>query len=606
MENLLLEPLKFYDKEGKSSLERNANEHFDMLVKKSSIDVAENRKTAELYRKQDFLAESINKKLGRLKTLRGFLIFFIIISLICAIMIGSSLSGAAQISTIVICCVVALVLLLIIIFVVNKKIKATNAIYLKKKALANETRRLAEGQMASLNASFSEKDTINLIEKTLPLIKFDAGYSVSLSQDFINNFDFDDEITENRSVVDALSGRFNENPFLFYRYVNHYMGQKTYQGSKIISWTETRRDSNGRLRTVRRTQTLIATVSKPYPYYNYGTALSYGNQTSPDLSFSRNATDVEDLSEKQVEKRVKQGQKKLAKLAETAVTDGGNFTEMANSHFDVLFGATNRNHEVQFRVMFSPLAQRNMTQLLRAKDIGYGDDFAFYKKGRFNRIVSEHAQNWTMNTSPENYYSYDVDIARKNFVDFNKAYFKSVFFDLAPLLSIPSYQDKPISTFEPIKNNPYNYTYYDYETLANVIGARKFAHPASVTEVILKARHISKSEDTDLVLVTASSYRAYNRVDFVLMLGMDGRMHSVPVPWVEYEKVEKNTNMMIKKVGLTDKEFSRKANSAGVDKAVFNSPTGYYKGFFAKVIAGTNLRGITEALNKIKTISKEN
>ena len=603
---MLLEPLKFYDKEGKTTHERNAHEHFDMLVKKSSINVEENRKTAELFRKQDFLAESVNKKLERQKALRGFLIFLIILSVIGGIVLGYSLMGSAQILAIAFCVVVAVVSLFVIIFVVNKKIKNTKEIYIKKKAIANETKCLAERQMAGLNALFSENDTISLIEKTLPLIKFDAGYTVSLSQDFINNFDFDDEITENRSVIDALSGRFNENPFLFYRYLNHYMGQKAYHGSKVIWWTETRRDSNGRLRTVRRSQTLVATVTKPFPYYNYGTALSYGNQTSPDLSFSRQATDVEDLSEKQVEKRVKKGQKKLSKLAETAVTDGGNFTEMANADFDVLFGAVNRNHEVQFRVMFSPLAQRNMTQLLRAKEIGYGDDFAFYKKGRFNRIVSEHAQRWSMNTSPENYYSYDVNIARQKFVEFNNGYFKSVFFDLAPLLSIPNYQDKPISTFEPIKNNPYNYTYYDYEMLANVIGAKKFAHPASSTEVILKARNISKSEDSDLVLITALSYRAHNRVDFVPMLGMDGRMHAVPVPWVEYERVEKNSKMLINQVGLNKKEFSSKANQAGVDNAVFNSPSAYYKGFFAKVISGTNIRGITEALDKIKIISKEN
>ena len=64
--------------------------------------------------------------------------------------------------------------------------------------------------------------------------------------------------------------------------------------------------------------------------------------------------------------------------------------------------------------------------------------------------------------------------------------------------------------------------------------------------------------------------------------------------------------MLINQVGLNKKEFSSKANQAGVDNAVFNSPSAYYKGFFAKVISGTNIRGITEALDKIKIISKEN
>ena len=384
------------------------------------------------------------------------------------------------------------------------------------------------------------------------------------------------------------------------------MGTKVYHGTKIISWTETRRGSNGRLERVRRTQTLHASVTKPYPYYNYGTALSYGNQTSPDLNFSREATDVEDLTEKQVQKRVRKGQKKLAKLAENAVSDGGSFTEMANADFDVLFGAIDRNHEVQFRVMFSPLAQRNMTSLLRAKNIGYGDDFSFYKRGRFNRIVSEHAQRWTMNASPSNYYSYDVDIIRQNFIWFNNEYFKSVFFDLAPLLSIPTYQEKPLSTFEPIQNNPYNYTYYDYEMLANVIGANKFEHPASATASILKTDHMTTDGDTDVVMVTASSYAGESRVDFIPILGGDGRVHPVPVPWVEYIPLEKKSTMAINKVGLTSGEFYKNATNVGADGLIFNSPSAYFHGLFAKVIDRTDVRDLTSALKKIKNLTKEN
>jgi hypothetical protein len=256
--------------------------------------------------------------------------------------------------------------------------------------------------------------------------------------------------------------------------------------------------------------------------------------------------------------------------------------------------------------MFSPLAQRNMTQLLRAKKIGYGDDFSFSKLKRFNQIISEHAQNWTMYASPEIYRSYDVDIARQKFVEFNNGYFKSVFFDFAPLLSIPNYQEKPLFNLENMENTPYNHSYYDCEMLANAIGERKFAHKSSATGAILKARHVSKNEDADLVLITASSYQANDRIDLVPMLGMDGRMHAVPVPWVEYEKVQKTSNMLISRVGLNYKEFIEKANSAGVDKVIFNSPTAYYRGLFAKVISGTNVRDVTEALNKIKIISKEN
>ena len=53
-----------------------------------------------------------------------------------------------------------------------------------------------------------------------------------------------------------------------------------------------------------------------------------------------------------------------------------NFTEMGNAKFDALFGAVDRNNEVEFRVLFTPLAQKNMLDLLTDKN-HYGDDFYF-------------------------------------------------------------------------------------------------------------------------------------------------------------------------------------------------------------------------------------
>lgn len=599
MENLILEPLKFYEQAGKAH-EQYANEYFDKLVDVSKINVEENRKTASAYRKQSSIAEGTFKKIRNYKVLRGFLIFFIVVGILASLIGIGALSGTVQVLTISIGIAVAISCLLIIFLKINKIIKSAAELYANQLKKAEDILRQAQAQMARLNSSFSEKDTLCLIEKVMPGIKFDDNYTVKLSHDFTKNFNYIDYINQNRSVVDTLSGRYNQNPFVFYRYVNHYIGSKIYHGTKIITWTERVRGSDGKYRTVTRSQTLHAQVSKPFPYYNYGTALAYGNQVAPDLNFSRQATDVEELSEKQVEKRVKKGQKKLSKLAAVSMENGGQFTEMANSEFDVLFGATDRDHEVQFRVMFSPMAQINMVKLLKADDVGYGDDFSFTKRGRFNCIISEHAQRWNMDTSPSNYYSYDVDIARKNFIEFNKQYFKSVFFDFAPLLSVPSYQEKPSSVFEPIEKYHSNYTYYDYEVLANAIGVQKFAHPNSVTEVILKARHMFSNNQTDCVQITANSYAGESRLDFIPVFGRDGRMHSVPVPWVEYIPLENVSNIAVKKVGLEIKDFNQRVAEKGVGNKLFDSPSAYLHGLFAKIIFGTDLSAIDSGLEKIK------
>ncbi|MBQ3490411.1 MAG: hypothetical protein IJA86_07465 [Clostridia bacterium] len=273
---------------------------------------------------------------------------------------------------------------------------------------------------------------------------------------------------------------------------------------------------------------------------------------------------------------------------------------MANSEFDVLFGASDRDNEVQFRMMFTPLAQRNMVSLVRSKT-GYGDDFSFVKRGRFNYICSEHAQSWDMDTSAGRYRSYDVDDSRKKFVDFNNEYFKSVFFDFAPLFAVPLYQQKPVQSLEPIKEYDPHYTIYEYESLANSIGGSAFAHEETATDVILKANFAGASHTTDNVEVKAYSYAAIERVDYVSVYGGDERYHDVPVPWIEYIPLEKTSYMAIKEFGYSERELTEKMNgkfesviSRYADKAA------YSHGLFACVLEkGDSVSVIDQELSSI-------
>ena len=85
---------------------------------------------------------------------------------------------------------------------------------------------------------------------------------------------------------------------------------------------------------------------------------------------------------------------------------------MSNTRFEVLFGALDRTNEVQFRELFTPLAQTNMVDLILSKT-GYGDDFNFRKRRRMNEIVSEHSQGRVMNLVPKDYTSYSFDFIKE-------------------------------------------------------------------------------------------------------------------------------------------------------------------------------------------------
>ena len=481
---------------------------------------------------------------------------------------------------------------------INKLIKHIEGLRAEEDAKANAILQEAQSQMAPLNALFTEYDAFSLIEKTMPKIKFNKHFDNKMHADFDKNYDFINMIGHNRSAVQTISGRLFENPFVFYRYLNHYMGTKPYVGSLVIHWTTIERDSNGRPRTVHHTDTLHATLIKPYPTYEYKTGLSYGNQNAPDLNFSRTCAHVEKLSEKELEKKIKKGEKEIKKKAEKATQSVGNFTEMTNSEFDVLFGALDRDNEVQFRYLFSPLAQVNMVNLLRS-NVGYGDDFYFEKRGRHNYIESEHAFSWDMDTDGEKYCSYDVDDARAKFININNNFFKSIYFDFAPLLSIPTYHQETNAVFEPLGKLACNYSNYEHEVLANLIGTAHFAPKGSATNVILKASLIKSKNKTDVVMINAQSYSAHHRVDFVPVFGRDGKTHLVPVPWIEYLPIEKNTPIIVRSVGLTKREFIVKAYDKKLDSALFNSPSAYAHGLYAKVFDSIDDAEIFQKINEI-------
>ena len=540
MNEHLLEPLKFYESKGKQLHSENVSGRFDELLAQSGINADENRATVKAYNHEKTLLDGVKKKISKYKLLRGLLIAAVVIGALLAVW------GIIELNAIYIGigAVAIVASLLFITKKMNPLIKNTEVVLSKHEARAAELLSEAEVQMAPLNALFKDDETFRLIEKTIPEMSFEERFSPELKaflkkEDPKNAFE-----NAEASTTCAVSGSFSKNPFVFLRRLVHTMGVHTYVGSLVIRWTETYRDSEGRTRTRTRTQTLTATVVKPKPYYSNETSLCYATQAAPELSFSRKPTHAEDLSEKQIERKIKAGKKQLEKKAQKSLSEGKSFQEMSNAEFDVLFGATDRDHEVQFRLLFTPLAQRNLTALIK-NETGYGDDFAFTKKKELNIIRSEHSQSWSISTSARNYYSYDVDTAKARFESFNNEYFKSVFFDFAPLLSIPAHLDEPTNFLVDTTNERTLFSSLEHEIMANQLGSSRFTPTNARTETILKTRCLSSSAAADTVEVSAYSYATADRVDFVPTLGGDGRIHPVPVPWIEYIPVDSATVMTV-------------------------------------------------------------
>ena len=506
MDSVIYNPQEEYEAKYKNLHIKNTEEFLEELVKKSAVNVEENRETVRQY-------ENYMENLKKLR--RKYNLFRFLRVLMC----------------------ITIVLIPLVVLKMTPKIRALKIEV--DEADKNADRLLAEAQkqMAPLNNLFTPWDSLNLVQSTIPLLSFEKQFTVSQETDMKINYDFSEYKPNEQSALEVLSGNYNGNPFLLENKVIHKMGTEDYHGYKTIYWTEYYKDSNGKRQSRTRSQTLCATVTKPKPFYSTQVVLNYCAQGGPELSFSRDATNLDEKSERAIERYVKSGEKRIQRKAENALSNNSNFMGMTNSEFEVLFDALDRTDEVQFRTLFTPLAQTNMVDLILSK-VGYGDDFNFIKQRRTNRIISQHSQGRDIKILPKEYFSYSFDVIKENFVGKNTEFFKAVYFDFAPLWAIPMYQERPVHSLKPIPALKQQYSLKECEVLANAVEQKHVVHPQTKTQAILKSAFVRSADNADLMCVTAYSYDIAERVDIVSVRGDDGKYHNIPVKWDDYLPLE--------------------------------------------------------------------
>lgn len=544
----IFSPLNYYLNTAKNTHSSNTREYLRLLSDNAKVDRKANKQTvAEMHSYetsiQQLQRETTGKKTGKTLLIIGACLAFLIIAILC---FNSSMGEVWK-------CIALLGdvggLVFSIVFTcvrMNAKIRSLNAQIAELQKKANALRDVAWKQAAPLNVLFQDDDALNLFTKTLPFITFDKCFTHTRLNEMVG-YGFQPYLSGSECALDTLSGELYGSPFVYVQKLCHYMGTKTYSGSITITWTTTERDSQGRLTTRTHSQVLTATISRPAPYYHTDTALYFGNDAVPNLKFSRTYKHMEDKSESAIAKAVRKGEKEIKKLEEEALKTGDDFQGVTNTEFDVLFGATDRTDDLEFLQMFTPRAQESMLELLLYKD-GYGDDFAFAKSGKLCVIRSEHAQGKPLFPLAANYYSYDISEAESNFVQQNETFLRSVYFDFAPLLLIPVYQ-QPLVRSEPIAEG--NLTSYNFEAMAWRLSSQ-FQPDNAGTKSIFKISSAQHSANGDAVQVCAHAYQTVDRVHIESVYGRDGRWHSVPVHWTEYIPVTKNSTLRVTKAKTAD------------------------------------------------------
>lgn len=408
-----------------------------------------------------------------------------------------------------------------------------------------EKEALAWGQMAPLNSLFDWDIFAKLVRKTFPKIELDPYFSHGRLTNLRQSYGWSDSFNDSRSVMFAHTGVVSGNPFIMAQTLNHWIGAKTYRGSLTIHWTEQERDSNGRWTTVSKSQVLNASVTKPFPEYGNESVLIYGNHAAPDLSFTRRPSSLSGLDDGMISKwRKGQAIKKLEAKARK-LSDGAGFTPMANREFDALFAAGDRDHEVQFRMLFTPLAQQEMVKILKDKAVGFGDNFTFTKFLKINAVEPQHLVGEDISAAPDMFRFNDLAAARTFFNDYHNRLFKAFYFSFAPILAIPLYQQhRPAEDiYAGVLQQPS--CFWEHEAIANYMGESRFSHPDSVTRNVLKTTSHGSAEGAQKVQVTAHGFRGEDRVDYIPVRGNDGHTHQVPVHWVQYIAVDRTSDILV-------------------------------------------------------------
>ena len=552
----LLEPLKYYREELKDAFQQVTEEYFQQLVDQSKIDIDNNKVLIDKYTVVSENRDQSNTSYKR---------FGLIKKVDIVIGIGAIIYGIYQFSQEYIDIVAVIVSILILVLCVGLYLYwiKPNSKSLEEKlndldATLAKMRQEGYEMMAPINNLFHSEMTVELIKKAIPFIHMDSNFNIERYEQLVKDYGFLEKGDVNHSTLDIASGDILGNPFVFLKRIIHWMDDYTYEGTLNVTYTEEYVDSNGNLKTRDVNETLRAVIRQPGPYYANKVSLVYGNHAAPNLTFHRKPPEKGFFNFGSAKSRLAKGIASLRQKSQDSLEAGSNFQALANEEFDAQFNALDRNNEVEFRVLFTPLAQNNYKDIF--ENSPYGDDFIFNKECKINEIKADNSQNWDFDTSPSQYYDFSFQKIKEKFINYNCSYFDHMYFSFLPILAIPVYQQMASNDY--IYGKSYNFKYNDYitEMLANKMGLNLFVPPDAAqrnnVKTILKTSHHKNEGDSEVIKVDAHSYRAIEHVDQVPVRAGNGRTYYVPVRWDEYVPVTKHELIEVSEIKSAGEDFN--------------------------------------------------
>ena len=560
MDETLFDPIAQYPSLA-NAIKANSESYFETLRKEAGVDAKENEKTVGSYYKLLAQIETKKKHRNSLRVWRVFFYIFAGLSFLASILFLififtiPELSWWISIFLLIFFALLGAFFIIAALKILTPKIRNFLDQLNVMQDQANTLLEEAKNQMAPLNERYDWNSQVDIIKKTVPILSLDKNFDRKKQDMFLHRFHYEENNEDYSSVYFAQTGTIRDNPFIIERDYIVSMIDQVYSGATTITWTTTRTNKDGSTERINHEQTLTASVTRPRPVYGYNTYLFYGNDSCPNLSFLRKPTHLDNPTPQVLAKFIKGRKKELKEKAKSSLLKSSSsaFTTLGDEDFDALFGATDRNNEVEFRLLFTPLAEQGMSNLITKSP--FGDDFSFSKSGVLNLVRSEHLETSNIYANPAQFANFDLALAKRNFIDYQCHYFKDLYFAIAPVLAIPEYENNKPTGFT-YSEEKTNLTDTEEEVLANSFIASTFSHPSSATNTILKSEFIAMAGPFDLTEISAYSYGAKHLSQTFTLKGGDGHYHDVVVPYIEYYPLVEKTNLYLIYLGLSRYEYN--------------------------------------------------
>lgn len=591
----LLEPIKYYNEYLRSEIENKLEDEFENLVQTSGVDKEKNSKEVEeyFYNKKKATTASKSKK-----TQKRWLIFLSIAFFLFLVWSQNESSSFYQNTSFCVFITILYIILVVILFIKMSNNKDRNE---EHSASANEALDRAKEGMECFFNLFNEERYIEITESILPSLRLykiiPKSFEKYLNQISNNPFDdfdyyFSTQTDEDSTNLLNLYGTIEGKPFIFLKEKTFEMGEKTYTGSNTLPYTESYRDSDGHWHTETYYETISASITMPCPMYNSSFVTLFFTDTAPNLHFDRHPFKYNNSIDGYVYSTVKKLNKKEKKEG---------ITYLADKEFEALFNALERNNDIEFRMLFTPYVIKNMKELIRSQE-GPGNNFDYLKRGRMSAVLYKDVTVYDDHIVPScsDVLNYSLEDTRKAFVEKGLSFFDSLYFTLAPILTIKLNTDgetvreekDDINSLSFIKDN-YKHPFNAESLVSDNVD---YVRPLGTsTDVVSKAKFIESVDDVNIFEIASSSFSVESKWETQYVVGFHVSGY-VSINYDEYFGDSTTNYLLSSYLGLPSYFVRNCMNEFKDDKLV------YKNGFLGLIVENVSKKDVERYRIIVETI----